>query len=105
MFREIQGSPMVNNPKDQPGKLHSKMLEAIELMGEQTKALHDCYATLKRYQSLQSPVPSELFRDIRAISVDILEFLDYADSFSSQSTVTRCIIQDYLELCEENGLF
>lgn len=87
------------------GKLHQNMKMAIEIWKEKTNALRDAHATLVRYQTLKIPIPGELYRDIRDISIDILEFLDYADSFSTQSTHVRCMIQNYLELCEREGLY
>jgi hypothetical protein len=87
------------------GELHSKMIETIDQFSEYMKVLNDAHSTMLRYQSLKIPVPGELYSDIRDISIDILEFLDYADSFSMQSTHVRCIIQNYLELCDKKGLY
>jgi len=91
-------------PKDN-GRLHKKMLETIEVWGEQIKLLNETFSTMNRYKDLNQPVPSELFNDIRDISIDMLEFLDYADQYSMDSARARCMIQDYLEICETKGLY
>ena len=85
------------------GRLQTKMEEVLAILGEQINYLGQASNQLHNNLIYGLPDDPEILIKIHDIGIDILEFLDYADSFSSQSTMTRCLIQQYLEICSKKG--
>lgn len=57
-------------------------------------------------EAARTGIPCDIgvYREVKAISVDFLMFLDFIDELGTSTANTRCLIQNWLETCDKRGI-